>query len=459
MLDYLVNLIARLGQWGYLVIFAGAALESAAFLGLLVPGESLVLVTGFLAAHGALDLDVLILTVTLGAAIGDSIGYEMGRWLGRPALLHYGSHFGLRQEQVDKADAFFNRHGGKSVFFGRFVGFARAIVPFLAGSSGMRYAAFLLYNVLGGAAWSTSLILLGYFLGASWQTAERWIGRASTLLGGVFLFALLLFWVYREAIRHEVTIKRYRDALLQRPEMARLRQRFAPQIGFLQARLSPSSYLGLNLTLGALVLIGASWLFGGLAEDVVNGDPITLVDVQVANWFHAHATPRVTQIMLAISDSHGPVGMSILVALTALYFAWERAWYWLICLLVTVPTGALLNVLVKYAFHRARPSFEHPLVSVTTYSFPSGHASGSALFYGVLAAYLASRLGGWRPRIVIVLCAFALVILVALSRLYLGAHYLSDVLAGMAEAMTWLSLCLVGIHTYWLRRTVVRDTV
>jgi membrane protein DedA with SNARE-associated domain len=143
MLDYLVNLVGRLGQWGYLVIFLGAMLESAAFLGLIVPGESLVLVAGFLAAQGLLDLDVLIVTVATGAALGDILGYDMGRRLGRPALVHYGSHFGLTEARVDKADAFFARHGSKAIFLGRFVGFARAIVPFLAGSSKMPYRQFL----------------------------------------------------------------------------------------------------------------------------------------------------------------------------------------------------------------------------------------------------------------------------------------------------------------------------
>src|SRR5437763_454858 len=95
MLQYLINLAGRLGQWGYLVIFLGAMLESAAFLSLVVPGESLVLVAGFFAAQGLLDLDVVIITVAVGAALGGSISYEMGRRMGRPALVHYGSHFGL----------------------------------------------------------------------------------------------------------------------------------------------------------------------------------------------------------------------------------------------------------------------------------------------------------------------------------------------------------------------------
>jgi membrane protein DedA with SNARE-associated domain len=209
MLDYLVNLVGRLGHWGYLVIFLGAMLESAAFLGLLIPGEGLVLVAGFFAAQGLLDLGDLIVIVTLGAVLGDNIGYEMGRRIGRPALEHYGSRFGLSHARIERAQAFFARHGGKAVFLGRFVGFARALVPFLAGSSRMRYWEFFSYNVLGAALWSPTILLLGYFVGASWQKAERWIGRASAILGGCVVFIVLLVWLWRWAVRHEAAIKRY----------------------------------------------------------------------------------------------------------------------------------------------------------------------------------------------------------------------------------------------------------
>ncbi|MEO6351974.1 MAG: bifunctional DedA family/phosphatase PAP2 family protein [Burkholderiaceae bacterium] len=449
MLDYLLNLVSRLGQWGYLVIFLGAMLESAAFLGLVIPGESLVLVAGFLAAQGVLDLDVLIVTVAIGAALGDSIGYEMGRRLGRPALMRYGSHVGLTNARVDEADAFFARHGSKAVFLGRFVGFARAIVPFLAGSSKMPYRQFLPYNLFGAALWSSAVVLLGYFLGASWHTAERWIGRASAILGGILLFFVLLVWLYSWTVRHEADIKQEWEHFLQRPRIAALRVRFAPQIAFLHARLSPGSYLGLNLTLGALVLMGASWLFGGIAEDVLTGDPLTFIDVRVANWFHSHATPVLTQWMLVVTNLHGPLAISVSMVLAMLYLVWKRDWYWLVCLSLTVPSGMLLNVLMKYAFRRARPRFDNPLLELSTFSFPSGHVAGSTLFYGVLAAMLISKIDAWRLRVTIVLTAMALVMLVALSRVYLGVHYLSDVLGGFAEAIAWLTLCLLGIRTYW----------
>ena len=458
MLQYLIDLVGRLGQWGYLVIFLGAMLESAAFLGLAIPGESLVLVAGFLAAQGLLDLDLLIITVAVGAALGDSLGYEMGRWMGRPALVRYGSRFGLTEARVQSADAFFARHGNKAVFFGRFVGFARALVPFLAGASRMPYRAFLPYNLLGAALWASGVTLLGYFLGASWQTAARWIGRASAILGGLLVFALLLVWLWRWATRHEDMLKQAWGRFFRRPRVNVLRRRFAPQIAFVQARLAPQSYLGLQLTVGAILLIGASWLFGGIAEDVVHGDPLTVIDLQVALWFHAHATALVIQAMLILTHLHDPLPVTLYVVLLAAYLAWRHNWYWLIGVGLTVPLGMLLNVLMKYAFRRARPSFDDPLLALTTYSFPSGHVAGATLFYGVMAAMVISRTPVWRWRVLAVLAATTMVALVALTRVYLGVHYLSDVLAAFAEGVAWLTLCLTGLHTYWAHR-VARNKI
>jgi undecaprenyl-diphosphatase len=209
------------------------------------------------------------------------------------------------------------------------------------------------------------------------------------------------------------------------------------------------------MTCGALVLVGASWLFGGISEDILNGDPLTLVDLQLASWFHAHATPLVTEGMLIVSNLHGVMAISGYALLLATYLLWKRDWYWLWCLGTTVPGGMLLNELMKYAFHRARPNLEHAILTLPTYGFPSGHVAGTGLFYGVLGAMLVSKIDVWRWRVLIAFAAIGLIVLVALSRVYLGVHYLSDVLAAFAEAAAWLSLCLMGVHTWWRQRTDV----
>jgi membrane protein DedA with SNARE-associated domain len=195
-LDGLIDLVWRLGLWGYVVVFLGAALESAAFLGLLVPGESLVIVSGVLAAAGLFELPTLITVVSAGAVVGDSIGYELGRRLGRPWLLRRGARLGFHRERIAAVDEFFTRHGGKAVLIGRFIGFLRALAPFVAGSSRMPYLGFLAYNAAGGVAWTVACVLLGYFVGAAWPVVEKWVGRAGLVLGLVVI-AVAAMWLRR----------------------------------------------------------------------------------------------------------------------------------------------------------------------------------------------------------------------------------------------------------------------
>lgn len=257
----------------------------------------------------------------------------------------------------------------------------------------------------------------------------------------------------------ETSIKDRWNRVLAQRRSGVFRRRFAPQIAFIQARLSRTGRFGLHLLLGALVLIGAAWLFGSIAEDVVNGDPLTVVDANIAAWFHAHAVPAVTLSMLLITNLHGTWGIMVLSLLMSLFLIWKRAWHWLLALVLVVPGGMLLNVLMKHAFGRARPMFAEPMLTLTTYSFPSGHVAAATLFYGLLAAFMISRIEAWRWRLLTALVAFLLVVLVGLSRIYLGVHYLSDVLAAFAEGIAWLAICLTAMHTlklHWRDRPARR---
>jgi membrane protein DedA with SNARE-associated domain len=201
MLQYLLDLVLRLGDWSYLIIFAAAALECAAFAGLLVPGESLVLASGFLAHRGILEVDAVMAAAGLGAIAGDNIGYLLGARLGREWLLRKGSRFGIRKKRLNQAEAFFQRQGPKAVFFGRFVGFARALVPFVAGASRMLYRKFVIYDALGAVLWTVGFVTLGYVLGASWRVAEKWISWSGLILGAIVGLTLLLVWLRRRRAR------------------------------------------------------------------------------------------------------------------------------------------------------------------------------------------------------------------------------------------------------------------
>jgi membrane protein DedA with SNARE-associated domain len=202
-LQYLLDLVTRLGDWSYLIIFGAAMLECAAFAGLLVPGESLVLASGFFAHQGILELDVVIAAVALGAVAGDNIGYLLGARLGRDWLLKKGSRFGLRKKRLAQVDAFFQRQGPRAVFIGRFIGFARALVPFVAGASRMSYRRFVVADALGAGLWTVAFVALGYVLGASWQMAEKWISRSGLVLGAVLLLGAVWLWLRRRRRRAE----------------------------------------------------------------------------------------------------------------------------------------------------------------------------------------------------------------------------------------------------------------
>jgi undecaprenyl-diphosphatase len=226
----------------------------------------------------------------------------------------------------------------------------------------------------------------------------------------------------------------------------------SPLRRFIDARLSPEGAMGLHLTIGVALLLVAAWIFGAIAEDVVTGATITLVDVRLAHWFHDRATPGFTRAMLFVTHWNGIAGSCVMGALLALWFWRRRAQYWLIVCLVAVPGGMLLNAALKHAFRRARPSFDDPLLSLVTYSFPSGHTAAAAVFYGLLACYLVRRAHGWPARVLAVAGAVAMVMLVALSRMYLGVHYLSDVLAAAAEGAAWLAICITAVSTLHRRR-------
>jgi undecaprenyl-diphosphatase len=138
--------------------------------------------------------------------------------------------------------------------------------------------------------------------------------------------------------------------------------------------------------------------------------------------------------------------------LFAVLLARLRERYWILTLALAVGGGMALNVLLKETYERARPHFDDPWVTLNTFSFPSGHTAGATLFYGVLAAFLVSRTNEWHVRIACVIAAVLMVVMVAFSRMYLGAHYLSDVAAAACSSTVWLVLCLTSVHGLVRRR-------
>lgn len=206
-------------------------------------------------------------------------------------------------------------------------------------------------------------------------------------------------------------------------------------VGYLLTRVLPS--LGLLLSLGLVAAAGALYFFAELAEEVYEGDTRRF-DESALRFVNRLASPPLTSFMRGVTrlgSNEVLAGLGACAVLAFLLARWRRA---AVALTVTMAGAALLNVLLKLTFRRARPSpfFDTPLPE--SYSFPSGHALLSFCFYGVLAAVVAIRLKGRGARALVWAAAALLVALVGLSRLYLGVHYPSDVLAGYAAAFVWV---------------------
>jgi membrane-associated phospholipid phosphatase len=217
---------------------------------------------------------------------------------------------------------------------------------------------------------------------------------------------------------------------------------------FLRARLSPEGFLGLYLTLGILVLLAASWLFGAIAEDVVTSDPINVVDARLNAWFQVHANPNLTAFLLIVTRLHGTIGIFLATAVIGAYWWRRRLGIWTLTLILTVYGGTLLNLLLKNIFLRPRPYFRHPVLTLTGYGFPSGHTMMATVFYGTLCVFAVSRTVSWKSRGLAVAMTILMIALVGFSRIYLGAHYLSDVLGAITEGLAWLALCLTAVHLW-----------
>jgi membrane-associated protein len=179
----------------YAIIALLAFGEAAFFVGFVLPGETAVLLGGFLASQGRLDIVTLIVLVVVSAILGDTVGYEVGKHFGPRVLqLHV---LRKHRSRLDSAQEMLRRRGGPAVFLGRWTAFFRAVMPGMAGLSQMRYRVFLLWNALGGIAWGIALSLVGYFAGASYEKVASALGKGTGVVFGTVVITGLLVWYVR----------------------------------------------------------------------------------------------------------------------------------------------------------------------------------------------------------------------------------------------------------------------
>ena len=188
-----------------------------------------------------------------------------------------------------------------------------------------------------------------------------------------------------------------------------------------------------------------------LALAMVN--PLAGPDHEVAGWFHAHLTRTIVSVLRAFTEFGSGEWIGAVLFFVMLYFVWKKWWPSLVTLMVAVPGGMLLNEWVKILVHRQRPFVDGPFVDWSGYSFASGHTIGATLLYGQLALFILPAMKARHWRRLTVASAALLIALVGFSRIALGAHFLTDVLAAIVFGVLWLAFCLIAGKP--LRRSVV----
>jgi membrane-associated phospholipid phosphatase len=172
-------------------------------------------------------------------------------------------------------------------------------------------------------------------------------------------------------------------------------------------------------------------------------NPFAGTDHELAGWFHERLTPAFVSVLHAFTDFGSGEWIGFIVFALVLFFTWKRWWPSLVTLIVAVPGGILLNEWVKVLVHRQRPFIDGPFVDWSGYSFASGHTIGATLLYGQLLLFILPSLKARHWRLLSVFSAVSLIALVGFSRIALGAHFLTDVLAAILFGIIWLALCVV----------------
>ena len=439
---FLEDLARELGDWTYALVGLLAFVETGAFVGLVFPGETAVILGGAVAGQGETSVEITLAIVWFCAWAGDSVSFLIGKRLGRDFVLRHGPKVRITHERFAQVEDYFARHGGKTILIGRFLGLVRALAPFIAGSSGMRYRVFLPYSVLGTGLWAATFTLLGYWVSQSLNEATE-IAGTGTLVFGVIVgvtVAVVLSVRFMRVRENRQRLARWMDQhALTRPLVA-LGRRIEPQVRFLYARLTPGG-LGLEFTSVVAILSVALFVLIGYTS-IVSGDPGPTPGDETA--FEVVADLRADWAIDAAKVvtwlGSGPATL-IVAAVVGVGLAVRRHWPEVAVLVAAVAILHFAVPAMKEAVDRPRPP--DPLDDSSGSSFPSGHAA-----YGVIYAWVALTLTvrlrpGMTRASALIAVGIALAALIGLTRVYLRIHYLSDVSAGWGLGVSAFALCAV----------------
>ncbi|WP_457554151.1 VTT domain-containing protein [Desulfobacula sp.] len=438
-MHYINALLAAVTQHpslAYGVIFLISLSESLALVGLIVPGTVIMFGIGAVVSTGSLELKMVLSMAALGAIAGDGISYWLGHYY-KEQLRRFWP-FSRYPGMLEKGEIFFNRHGGTSVLFGRFVGPVRPVIPVVAGMLGMGPLHFSMVNVLSAIGWALVYILPGVFFGTSLAVA----GAVSTRLAILVFILLAAVWgfvwagrrlILRVGRQGPVWFAAFKGWIRSDQPVHWLLRPFKHLFSYLFLRRQGEE---LFLIFLVLLLSLSGWGALSVLQDVLAKDPLILADQAVYHFFQSIRTPWGDPVLAVISEMGSSfvnicLFFTILIVL-AVKQCYRTAGFWTITILGAMAGFQSLKWLSLMAFPAT-------VQGVLSFGILSGHTATSVILYGFLAVMLARNSSGpmhLKVFIMVLLISF----LIALSRLYLGTHLLSDVLGGVFVGTSWTAL-------------------
>ena len=447
-LQSLIGFFSAHPDYALAAVFAAAFLESLAFVGTIIPGSSIVFVGGVLVGLRVLEPWPVGAFAIVGAVLGDGISF----WLGHRYVDAIRDVWPIRRypNLLARGQAYFAANGGRSVFLGRFIGPVRAIVPIVAGMSAMSARHFYAMNVLSAFAWAAAHLVPGVLFGASLELAgavsSRLLALVAVLVAGLWIITQLT----RLAIRFGwPVIKRVLERVYMRASAAT-----SPFVRAFAALVDPSRRESMSLLISAALLVSGAWLFLAVAEDVVTNDPLVDVDRSIYLSLQGLRTRWGDDVMVTVTQLGSAYVMIPLVVVVGAWFAITRRFRTLAYWIAAATFAEVLVWMLKVALARARPPTAY--AAIDEYSFPSGHAALGMVVFGFLAFLLGHGKPVWQQT-AYALCAAGIAVLVAFSRLYLGAHWISDVIASFGLGIAWIALLGIA-YSHHVRERPVRGT-
>lgn len=426
---------------GYWIILALALWESTAFVGMAIPGVLLFPTVGFLVAHGYFDPIDAFWFCFLGAMGGYCLSYYLGT-----AGDRFASRFGRLTSKIDAGKKYLSKYGLWAMIPGRFMAIG-SLLPFLAGFARLPFRHFVAYSGIANGIGMVTYLLFGYFARHAWISLGIWSTRLvfflATTAGLLGIFYLIRTLVVKGAwplfIVLASIICSAAEGVGRNPLLKTFIDRHPRCASFFWERFNPERFEGFPLTILCLALGYSLVLLGGVVEDLLTADPIVAVDKRLATLLLAFRSPILLWIFLKVTLLGSWQIVLGGVILFSLYLLLDNKKYFLAPFWVTLGGCTFFTTGGKWLFQRQRP---FNMTHLMEFSFPSGHTAYSAFFYGFLAYALARGTTDRGKKVDLFFLWVLLVTAVGFSRLYIGVHYLSDVLAGALLGFSWL---IIGI--------------